>query len=137
MNDKIKYFLVKVISITFAIIIIISVFYNLFLAERLENIDKVLSLTKEENRTYVKDKIRHEINRSLEKEVYDKNFRQDLYYRLKTVNIKVPDLKDHLEDIDELIAILQIIASRSSSGRKEQRSFERISGNMGMTRSAK
>ena len=56
MNDKIKYFLVKLISITFAIIIIISVFYNLFLAERLENIDKMLSLTKEENRTYVKDK---------------------------------------------------------------------------------
>ena len=68
MNDKIKYFLVKVISITFAIIIIISVFYNLFLAERLENIDKVLSLSKEENRTYLKDKIRNEISRSLKKD---------------------------------------------------------------------
>ena len=43
-------------------------------------------------------------NRSLEKEVYDKNFRQDLYYRLKTVNINVPDLKDHLDDIDELVS---------------------------------
>tara|TARA_Y100000768_G_scaffold211513_1_gene159342 strand:- start:2840 stop:4045 length:1206 start_codon:yes stop_codon:yes gene_type:complete len=43
-------------------------------------------------------------NRILEKEVYDKNFRQDLYYRLKTVNIKVPDLKDHLDDIDELVS---------------------------------
>ena len=43
-------------------------------------------------------------NRALEKEVYDKNFRQDLYYRLKTVNIKVPDLKDHLDDIDELVS---------------------------------
>ena len=50
MNDKIKYFLIKLISITFAIIIIINVFYNLFLAERLENIDKMLSLTKKENR---------------------------------------------------------------------------------------
>ena len=43
-------------------------------------------------------------NRALEKEVYDRNFRQDLYYRLKTVNIKVPDLKDHLDDIDELVS---------------------------------
>ena len=43
-------------------------------------------------------------NRALEKEVYDKNFRQDLYYRLKTVNINVPDLKDHLDDIDELVS---------------------------------
>ena len=68
MNDKIKYFLVKLISITFAIIIIISVCYNLFLDERLENIDKVLSLSKEENRTYLKDKIRNEISRSLKKD---------------------------------------------------------------------
>ncbi len=43
-------------------------------------------------------------NRALEKEVYDKNFRQDLYYRLKTVNINVPDLKDHLDDIDDLVS---------------------------------
>ena len=47
-------------------------------------------------------------NRSLEKEVYDKNFRQDLYYRLKTVNIKVPDLKDHLDDIDELVSLFAL-----------------------------
>ena len=68
MNDKIKYFLIKLVSITLAIIIIINVFYNLFLAERLENIDKVLSLSKEENRTYLKDKIRNEISRSLKKD---------------------------------------------------------------------
>ena len=87
MNDKIKYFLVKLISITFAIIIIISVFYNLFLAERLENIDKMLSLTNKENRTYVKDKIRHEINRSLEKEtilnVDDKLLLYKFYKKIK------------------------------------------------------
>ena len=68
MDSKIKFFLIKLISITFAIIIIINVFYNLFLAERLENIDKVLSLSKEENRTYLKDKIRNEISRSLKKD---------------------------------------------------------------------
>ena len=87
MNDKIKYFLVKLISITFAIIIILSVFYNLFLAERLENIDKMLSLTNKENRTYVKDKIRHEINRSLEKEtilnVDDKLLLYKFYKKIK------------------------------------------------------
>ena len=68
MNDKIKYFLIKLVSITLAIIIVINVFYNLFLSERLENIDKVLSLSKEENRIYLKDKIRNEINRSLKKD---------------------------------------------------------------------
>ena len=87
MNDKIKFFLIKLISITFAIIIILSVFYNLFLAERLENIDKMLSLTNKENRTYVKDKIRHEINRSLEKEtilnVDDKLLLYKFYKKIK------------------------------------------------------
>ena len=68
MNDKIKYFLIKLVSITLAIIIVINVFYNLFLSERLENIDKVLSLSKRENRIYLKDKIRNEINRSLKKD---------------------------------------------------------------------
>ena len=68
MNDKIKYFLIKLVSITLAIIIIINVFYNLFLAERLENIDKVLFLSKEENRIYFKDKIRNKISRSLKKD---------------------------------------------------------------------
>jgi len=68
MNDKIKYFLIKLVSITLSIIIVINVFYNLFLSERLENIDKVLSLSKEENRIYLKDKIRNEINRSLKKD---------------------------------------------------------------------
>ncbi|MAX10519.1 MAG: sigma-54-dependent Fis family transcriptional regulator [Candidatus Marinimicrobia bacterium] len=42
-------------------------------------------------------------NRDLKKEADNNNFRQDLYFRLKTVNIKVPDLKDHLEDLDDLI----------------------------------
>ena len=42
-------------------------------------------------------------NRDLKKEADSNNFRQDLYFRLKTVNIKVPDLKDHLEDLDDLI----------------------------------
>ena len=42
-------------------------------------------------------------NRDLKKEADNSNFRQDLYFRLKTVNIKVPDLKDHLEDLDDLI----------------------------------
>jgi len=42
-------------------------------------------------------------NRDLKKEADSNNFRQDLYFRLKTVNIKVPDLKDHLDDLDDLI----------------------------------
>ncbi|MAV65008.1 MAG: sigma-54-dependent Fis family transcriptional regulator [Candidatus Marinimicrobia bacterium] len=42
-------------------------------------------------------------NKDLSSEVDKNNFRQDLYYRLKTINIRVPDLKNHLEDLDDLI----------------------------------
>ena len=38
-------------------------------------------------------------NRDLYSEVQKNNFRQDLYFRLKTINIKVPALKDHIEDL--------------------------------------
>ena len=38
-------------------------------------------------------------NRDLYKEVVGKNFREDLYFRIKTINIKVPSLSDHLNDM--------------------------------------
>ena len=94
MNDKIKYFIIKLVSITLAIIIVINVFYNLFLAERLENIDKVLSLTKKENRIYVKDKIRHEINKSLEKEtIFNVDDKLLLYKFYKKIKKEFSDLE--------------------------------------------
>ena len=93
MNDKIKYFLIKLISITFAIIIIINVFYNLFLAERFENIDKMLSLTKKENRIYVKDKIRNEIKRSLKKDkILNNNDKILLYEFYKKIKKEFGDI---------------------------------------------
>jgi len=42
-------------------------------------------------------------NRDLSAEVREKNFRQDLYFRLKTVNINVPSLIEHTEDIFDLV----------------------------------
>ena len=38
-------------------------------------------------------------NRDLFKEVHKDNFRKDLYFRLKTISIKVPSLVDHLNDL--------------------------------------
>ena len=38
-------------------------------------------------------------NRKLLKEVQNNNFRQDLYFRLKTITINVPSLVDHLSDL--------------------------------------
>ena len=42
-------------------------------------------------------------NRDLKEEVDKNNFRQDLYFRLKTINIKVPPLRKHLSDLNLFI----------------------------------
>ena len=63
-----KKFIIKLIAITFAIIIIINVTYNLIFADKLENINKILLLNKKENIESLKDKIRSELKQGLEKD---------------------------------------------------------------------
>ncbi len=43
-------------------------------------------------------------NRNLEQSVHMKTFRPDLFFRLRTVNIQVPPLREHREDIPVLAA---------------------------------
>ena len=45
-------------------------------------------------------------NRDIKKEIEEKNFRNDLYFRLATYNIITPSLRDHVSDIPLLIAKL-------------------------------
>ncbi len=42
-------------------------------------------------------------NRDLEQEIQDGNFREDLFYRLNVIPIRTPPLRDHLEDLEEVI----------------------------------
>jgi transcriptional regulator with GAF, ATPase, and Fis domain len=42
-------------------------------------------------------------NRNLEAEVQARNFRQDLFYRLNSVNIILPALRNHLQDIPQYV----------------------------------
>ena len=64
----IKKFIIKLVAITFAIIIIINVTYNLIFADKMENINKILLLNKQENIESVKDKIRSELEQGLQKD---------------------------------------------------------------------
>jgi nitrogen regulation protein NR(I) len=43
-------------------------------------------------------------NRDLAKAIHDKEFREDLYYRLSTFTIRLPSLRQHLEDLPELVS---------------------------------
>jgi DNA-binding NtrC family response regulator len=52
-------------------------------------------------------------NRDLGKEVEAGRFRQDLYFRLSAAILRVPPLRDHLEDIADLVAHFLVQEKRS------------------------
>ena len=82
-----KSFFIKLIAITFSIIIIINISYNLIFAEKFENIDKILSLNNKQNIEEVKDKIRLEIKNGLAKDKIlneeDKILLYELYLKIR------------------------------------------------------
>ena len=88
-NEKsnLKKFFIKLIAITFSIIIIINVTYNLIFAEKFETIDKLLSLSDKENVELIKNKIRSEIKKGLLKDKIlndeDKILFYDFYQKIK------------------------------------------------------
>ena len=94
-QKDLKNFFIKLISISIAILIMINLIFNLFIAERLEKIDKILLLNKNQNRNEIKEKIREELNSGLNKEnlIYEED--KILLYRL------YQKLKKEFQDIDK------------------------------------
>ena len=86
-QKTLKIFFIKLISISIAILILINLVFNLFLAERLEKIDKILLLEKNEFRHEIKEKIREELKSNLDKDnlIYeeDKILLYKIYLKLK------------------------------------------------------
>ena len=80
-QNDLKKFFIKLIAITFAIIVVINVTYNLIFAEKLENINKLLSLSDRENIESVKDKIRLEIKKGLLKDKIMNEEDKVLFYK--------------------------------------------------------
>ena len=80
-KNNLKIFFIKVITITFAIIIIINVTYNLLFADKLEAINKLLQINKKENIEIVKNKIRSEIKKGLEKDKILNDEDKVLFYK--------------------------------------------------------
>ena len=67
-QTDLKKFIIKLVAVTFAIIVVINVTYNLIFADKLENINKLLLLNKKENIESLKDKVRSELKQGLEKD---------------------------------------------------------------------
>ena len=74
-----KSFFVKLVSISFAIVIVINLLFNLIFSERLEKIDKIFSLDR--------NKIRSELSKGLNKDNMiveeDKIILYKLYLKIK------------------------------------------------------
>lgn len=65
-------------------------------------------------------------NRDLKKMVKEGKFREDLYYRLNILNVKAPSLREHLEDIPELVpGILEELYQENGIKKTVDRSLHR------------
>ena len=86
-KNTLKIFFIKVIAITFSIIVIINITYNLIFAEKLENINTLLTINNKENIKQIKNKIRMEIKNGLSKDKIfyeeDKMLLHQLYLKIK------------------------------------------------------
>ncbi len=65
--NNLKNFFIKLISISFAVIIIINVVFNLILGDRIEKIDEILSIFEMKERKKLKDEFMSELNKNLQK----------------------------------------------------------------------
>ena len=87
-KNNLKIFFIKLASITFAVIIIINVIFNLIFADKLEKLDQILSLDKSKFRSEMKEKIRNEIRDGLAKDKIlneeDKLLLFNLYKKIKS-----------------------------------------------------
>ena len=93
-QNNLKSFFTKLVSITIAIILIINVVYNLFLADKMEALNKLISLDKSKFRSELRDKVRNEIRDGLEKENILNEEDKVLFYKLY---IKIKNEFKHLD----------------------------------------
>jgi len=94
-QNNIKIFLIKLVSISIAVVIVVNLIFNILFAERLEKIDKILLLDKNQFRSEVKDKIRNELNDGLNK---DQMINEEDKILLYKIYLKI---KEEFENLDK------------------------------------
>ena len=94
MKENLRSFFIKLFAISIAVIIIINLIFNILLGERLEKIDKILSLGDSSTRNDIKLKIRSELNKGLDKENIFSNEDKVLIYKIyKKIQKEFEDLE--------------------------------------------
>ncbi len=95
MQENLKIFIIKLVAITISIIVIINILFNVLLGERLEKIDRIISMNDSQNRNEIKMKIREELNRGLEK---DQIFSKDDKILIYKLYLKI---REEFKDIEK------------------------------------
>ena len=94
MKENLRPFFIKLIAISIAVIIIINLIFNILLGERLEKIDKIISLGDSSTRNDVKLKIRSELNKGLDKEnIFSKEDKVLIYKIYKKIQKEFENLE--------------------------------------------
>jgi len=94
MKENLRSFFIKLFAISIAVIIIINLIFNILLGERLEKIDKIISLGDSSTRNDIKVKIRSELNKGLDKENIFSNEDKVLIYKIyKKIQKEFEDLE--------------------------------------------
>ena len=94
-KDNLRFFLIKSIFVGIIVVVVVNVIFNLIFAERLEKIDKVFSLLETQKRMELKDKIRNEIEDSLEKDqIIDDEDKIILYKFYKKIKKEFSDINE-------------------------------------------
>ena len=94
MKENLKPFFVKLVAISIAVIIIINLIFNILLGERVEKIDKIMSLSDSSSREEVRKKIRSELNKGLEKDyIFSEEDRVLIYKIYKKIKKELSELE--------------------------------------------
>ncbi len=94
MKENLRSFFIKLFAISVAVIIIINLIFNILLGERLEKIDKIISMSDSSTRNEIKLKIRSELNKGLEKEnIFSKEDKVLIYKIYKKIQKEFEDLE--------------------------------------------
>tara|TARA_Y100000817_G_C16757396_1_gene499954 strand:- start:26 stop:334 length:309 start_codon:yes stop_codon:yes gene_type:complete len=92
--NNLKSFFIKLISISIAVIIIINVIFNLVLSERIEKVDKILSIFEMNERKNLKNKVLSELDKNLDKEnLIEQEDKIIIYKAYKKILKEFEDLK--------------------------------------------